>query len=92
MKTIRIFFLSENFRFFGGKIFSIFESACFRNVMRHQTLAVRREEFFCAFQFCRIHTFICMSRYIHVHVLKKKLNIGKVLFLEGFARSSVAPK
>ena len=25
-------FLSENFPFFGGKIFSIFELACFRNV------------------------------------------------------------
>ena len=25
-------FLSENFHFFGGKIFSIFEQACFRNV------------------------------------------------------------
>ena len=25
------FFLSENFQFFGGKIFSIFEQACFRN-------------------------------------------------------------
>ena len=27
-------FLSENFRFFGGKIFSIFEQACFRNGIR----------------------------------------------------------
>ena len=24
-------FLSENFSFFGGKIFSIFEQVCFRN-------------------------------------------------------------
>ena len=24
-------FLSENFHFFGGKIFSVFEQACFRN-------------------------------------------------------------
>ena len=31
MKNIR-FFLSESFHFFGGKIFSIFEQACFRNV------------------------------------------------------------
>ena len=30
MKNVRGF-LSENFHFFGGKIFSIFELACFRN-------------------------------------------------------------
>ena len=32
MKNIRFFFffLSENFHFFGGKIFSVFEQACFR--------------------------------------------------------------
>ena len=31
MKTYLIFFLTENFHFFGGKFFSIFEQACFRN-------------------------------------------------------------
>ena len=31
MKNIRFFYL-KNFHFFGGKIFSIFEWACFRNV------------------------------------------------------------
>ena len=25
-------FLSENFQFFGGEIFKVFEQACFRNV------------------------------------------------------------
>ena len=30
MKNIR-FFLSEKLPFFGGKIFSVFEYACFRN-------------------------------------------------------------
>ena len=32
MKKKSDFFLSENFHFFGGKIFSIFELAGFRNV------------------------------------------------------------
>ena len=33
MKNIRIFYL-KNCHFFGGKIFSVFEQACFRNDLR----------------------------------------------------------
>ena len=31
MKNIRVFFFSENFQFFEGENFCIFEQACFRN-------------------------------------------------------------
>ena len=33
MKNIRAF-LSENFQFFGGEIYYIFEQACFRNELQ----------------------------------------------------------
>ena len=33
-------FSSENFHFFGGKIFSIFDSACFRNAYSNLNLSI----------------------------------------------------
>ena len=37
-------FLSENFHCFGGKIFSIFEQACFRNVKQTEEGAIIQSE------------------------------------------------
>ena len=38
-------FLSENFQFFGGEIFYVFEKACFRNVFLTYCFAVRNFDF-----------------------------------------------
>ena len=71
MKNRRVF-LSENFQFFGGEIFYIFEKACFRNGIRLYILYMHLS------QMCPVYFIVDLD-----HIASPAYT-NKIFFLDSF--------
>ena len=65
-------FLYENFQFFGGEIFNIFEEACFRNVKceKYQQVWLKKAPLF------RVNIQSIIKFHIQTALYKTALNLG----------------